>query len=145
MIAFVTTSKLPSALTQPLLGRVGRELGRRLRIRTTRAVGVRWVSETEMRHLNRTYRKTNRPTDVLSFSASDDTRSSKRDTHYLGDLAICVPYASREAKRRAIPVTEELVRLLVHGTLHLSGYDHATAKQEEKMFQLQERIVDHVV
>lgn len=137
MIAFVTTSKLPSTLTQPILGRVGRELGRRLRLRTTRTVGVRWVSETEMRHLNRTYRKINRPTDVLSFSSDE--------AGYLGDLAICIPYASREAKRRAIPVTEELVRLLVHGTLHLSGYDHATAKQEENMFQLQERIVDHVV
>ncbi len=137
MIAFVTTSKLPGALTQPLLGRVGRELGRRLRIRTKRTVGVRWVSETEMRRLNRTYRKLNRPTDVLSFSSDE--------AGYLGDLAICVPYASREAKRRAIPVTEELVRLLVHGALHLSGYDHATPKQEEAMFALQERIVDHVV
>ena len=137
MIAFVMTSKLPNALTKPLLGRVGRELGRRLRLRTNRSVGVRWVSETEMRHLNRTYRKLNRPTDVLSFSSDE--------AGYLGDLAICVPYASREAKRRAIPVTEELVRLLVHGTLHLSGYDHASTKEEEKMFQLQERIVDHVV
>jgi probable rRNA maturation factor len=79
----------------------------------------------------------NRPTDVLSFSSED--------AGYLGDLAICVPYASREAKRRAIPVTEELVRLLVHGTLHLSGYDHATAKQEEVMFRLQERIVESII
>lgn len=144
MIAFVASAKLPHALTQPLLGRVGRELGRRLRLRTKRSIGVRWVSESEMRQLNRTYRQINRPTDVLSFS-SDDSRFSKRDTRHLGDLAICVPYASREAKRRAIPLTEELVRLLVHGTLHLSGYDHATAKQEEAMFALQEGIIGRVV
>ena len=137
MIAFVASAKLPHALTQPLLGRVGRELGRRLRLRTKRSIGVRWVSESEMRQLNRTYRQINRPTDVLSFSSDE--------VGYLGDLAICVPYASREAKRRAIPLTEELVRLLVHGTLHLSGYDHATAKQEEAMFALQEGIIDHVV
>jgi probable rRNA maturation factor len=63
----------------------------------------------------------------------------------LGDIIIAPSVAREGAKRRAIGLTEELVRLIVHGTLHLMGYDHADAKTEERMFSIQEGIVERVM
>jgi probable rRNA maturation factor len=61
-----------------------------------------------------------RPTDVLSFPSGEETRG------FLGDIVISIPYASRAARRRAEPPAREIDRLLVHGLLHLAGYDHET-------------------
>jgi probable rRNA maturation factor len=68
-----------------------------------------------MRALNRHYRGKDRTTDVLAFPG---------DGGALGDIVISVPYASREARRRGQGRAEELDRLLLHGYLHLLGYDH---------------------
>jgi len=74
-----------------------------------------------MRTLNRRFRGKDRSTDVLSFPASPPL---------LGDIAISVPYAARQARRRREPVGREIDRLLVHGYLHLLGYDHETDSGE---------------
>jgi probable rRNA maturation factor len=73
-----------------------------------------------MRTLNRRYRRKDRTTDVLAFPAGGGGEP------LLGDIVISVPYASRQARRRGEPVSREIERLLVHGLLHLSGYDHET-------------------
>jgi probable rRNA maturation factor len=73
-----------------------------------------------MRGLNRRYRGMDRPTDVLAFPAGAAGKG------YLGDIVISVPYAAREARRRDEPAAREVDRLLVHGLLHLMGYDHET-------------------
>lgn len=145
MIHFVIASARPKSLTEPVLKQLGQFLGKTLRLRSVKEVGVRFVSLAEIRQLNRSYRRMNRPTDVLSFSTADarlPLRSPFSSPAYLGDLVVCPPYAAKEAKRRGIPLQEELVRLLAHGTLHLAGYDHAKKADELKMFSLQERIVD---
>ena len=74
-----------------------------------------------MRTLNRRYRRKDRPTDVLSFPSNNGL---------LGDIVISVPYASRQAKRRREPPSREIDRLLLHGFLHLLGYDHETDEGE---------------
>ncbi len=71
-----------------------------------------------MRSLNRRHRGRDAPTDVLAFPAAA--------AGFLGDIAICVPYAAREARRCGQPLRREFERLLLHGYLHLSGYDHET-------------------
>jgi len=81
-------------------------------------VSVLFCGDVRMRTLNRTYRRKNRSTDVLAFPAGGG--------ELLGDIVISVPYASRQARRRGEPVSKEIERLLVHGLLHLSGYDHET-------------------
>ena len=134
MIVFDALPPLPRALTESDLRRLGQLLGRSLRFRRKRTVGLRFVAEGEIRRLNRQFRGKDCAIDVLSFATSNLQG-------YLGDLAICPSYAAREAKRRGVAMTEELARLLVHGTLHLAGYDHASPAEERRMFSLQERVV----
>jgi len=74
---------------------------------------------------------------VLSFEAGSGSE--------LGDLAVCTQVAVREAKRRKIDPAEELVRLLAHGTLHLAGMDHATERDERRIFKMQEAIIEKVL
>ena len=74
-----------------------------------------------MRSLNRRFRDADRSTDVLAFPAGGDL---------LGDIVISVPCAAREARRHGTPAARELDRLLVHGFLHLCGYDHETDRGE---------------
>ncbi len=89
-----------------------------------------FCGDRRMRTLNRRYRRKDRSTDVLSFPAA---------APLLGDIAISVPYAGRQARRRGEPVSREIDRLLVHGYLHLLGYDHETDRGE--MLRLQSRLV----
>jgi probable rRNA maturation factor len=73
-----------------------------------------------MRSLNRHYRGKDRSTDVLAFP------SGSGGDGFLGDIVISVPYAAREARRRDDTRAREIDRLLLHGFLHLMGYDHET-------------------
>lgn len=142
MITFSLVHPLPP-LTAQWWRYLGVELQRALRYRRPRTVGVRGLSLREMRQYNNRYRGKDRPTDVLSFEATAEMR--RDDPDYLGDLLICQEYAAIEAKRRGIPLEEELVRLVIHGVLHLVGYDHATAREEAVMFALQESCLDQVL
>jgi probable rRNA maturation factor len=89
-----------------------------------REVSVLFCADGRMRTLNRRWRGMDGPTDVLSVPAGDPSGG------FLGDIVISVPYASRAARRRAEPPAREIDRLLVHGLLHLAGYDHETDEGE---------------
>jgi probable rRNA maturation factor len=107
----------PPARVRRILTRASRAA--RLR---AREVSVLFCADGRMRSLNRRYRGLDRPTDVLSFPAGAGVPSGG----FLGDIVISVPYASRSARRRDEPPAREIDRLLVHGLLHLAGYDHET-------------------
>lgn len=77
-----------------------------------------FCGDRAMRTLNRRYRGMDAPTDVLAFPAET--------VGLLGDIVISIPCASRQARRRGEPPAREIDRLLLHGFLHLSGYDHET-------------------
>lgn len=101
--------------------------------------------EKRIRTLNRVWRRKNRPTDVLSFSGKEAKKGFKpapdRIIH-LGEIFICYPIAEKQARKYGYALKEEMLRLLVHGILHLAGYDHEKSKKEEKrMMELQEKIV----
>jgi len=100
--------------------------------RAPREVSVLFCADTRMRALNRRYRGQDRPTDVLAFPTGDS------ESGFLGDIVISVPYAEREARRRREPGAREIDRLLVHGLLHLMGYDHET--DDGEMDALEARI-----
>jgi probable rRNA maturation factor len=97
-------------------------------------VSVLLCGDARMRRLNREFRKIDRPTDVLSFPAGDPA--------FLGDVAVDVPYAARQAARRGHSLDREVKLLLAHGVLHLLGHDHET--DEGEMFRLQSRLVRKV-
>jgi probable rRNA maturation factor len=86
-------------------------------------VSVLFVGDAAMRSLNRRYRKKDRATDVLSFSFREGAGWTVQPD-LLGDIVISVPAARRQARTAGVPFSQEIDRLLVHGLLHLLGYDH---------------------
>lgn len=98
------------------------------------------VSASEIKQINKRCRGINKPTDVLSFAWRED---KKIKTDNLGQIYLCYEKITAQAKEHGAPVREEFVRILVHGVLHLVGYDHCEKKEAEKMFKLQEKIVDN--
>ena len=105
-----------------------------------RELSVLLVGNPRIRELNRDYRGMDKPTDVLSFPMDDE--------HMLGDIVISVDKAGEQAERFGVTFEEEMARLMVHGLLHLLGYDHVNgggqarkmkAKEEELMGVLREK------
>ena len=85
-----------------------------------------------IRELNKAYRDKDRPTDVLSFSMREG-ESLVGDTTLLGDIAISVETASKTASQIGCTTTEEVTALMIHGLLHLVGYDHAYPRGKKNM------------
>lgn len=114
-----------TAAGAPAPARVRRVLSRAARAARASgsAVSVLFCADGRMRSLNRRWRGKDRSTDVLAFPVE---RNGGGVAGFLGDIVISVPYASREARRRREPAAREVDRLLVHGLLHLMGYDHET-------------------
>lgn len=101
--------------------------------------------DASLQALNARFRGVDRPTDVLSFV--NDTRGpfavvgAGDFPRYLGDIVISLPTAERQAEEAGCPVTQELQLLIVHGVLHLLGYDHANEVQKAQMWQAQGEIL----
>jgi probable rRNA maturation factor len=101
-------------------------------------VSVTFLGLERMRRLNRRYKGLDRPTDVLAFTLQQPGGPP------LGDVYVCPRIAAQEARARGLGVREELIRLLVHGTLHTLGYDHPEGPGRERsaMWRRQERYVE---
>ncbi len=97
------------------------------------------TTDRKIARLNRSFRKINKPTDVLSFPSGERARAGSRC--YLGDIAISVPTAKKQARKAKHPAKRECAMLAVHGLLHLLGHDHAEAGEARRMFSLQTRIL----
>ncbi len=123
-----------SASGAPRPARVRSLLSRTARFTRARAeeVSVLFCGDARMRRLNRDYRGKDRSTDVLAFPAAGGW--------LLGDIVVSVPYAARQARRRGEPASREIDRLLVHGFLHLLGYDHETDRGEMEALESRVRL-----
>ena len=104
-------------------------------------VSVNLIGDQKMQRLNRVYHKQDKITDVLSFAVQDGKHIIDSKEVDLGDLFICIPQIKRQAKKEGVSFKEEMVRMIVHGILHLAGYDHHDKSTEKEMFGLQERLV----
>ena len=100
-------------------------------------VTVAFVSDRMMRDLNRRWRGKNGTTDVLSFPAGQDEFEKSDPT--LGDVVISVDQASRQAKENNLTLEDEISQLVLHGLLHLCGYDHSTDNGEMNRLELRLR------
>lgn len=94
---------------------------------------IAFVSDKTIRQLNRQFRGIDKATDVLSFPADD------ADQVNLGDIAISVETAAAQAKENGLTFDEEVAQLILHGLLHLSGYDHETDNGEMNRLELKIR------
>ena len=97
------------------------------------SVAIELVSDARMARLNETFRKKHGPTDVLSFPANG--ARPKAGAGYVGDIAISPETARRNARRYSRPFPEEMRILVLHGMLHLAGYDHETDHGEMHRFE----------
>ncbi len=88
------------------------------------SVAIAFVTDAEIARLNKTYRKKNEPTDVLSFPVQSAKRRSKN--RFLGDIAIAPSVARSYARKNGRTLQSEICVLILHGLLHLLGYDHET-------------------
>lgn len=101
-------------------------------------VTIRIVDEAESHHLNLTYRGKDRPTNVLSFpfECPDEVKLP-----LLGDLVICRQVVEREAEEQGKSLTAHWAHLVIHGCLHLLGYDHIDDAEAEEMESLETQIM----
>ncbi len=100
-------------------------------------ISLALLDDQAIRELNRTYLGLDRPTDVIAFVLHEEGES------LLGDIYVGHEQAVRQAGEMAVPLIEELVRLAIHGTLHVLGHGHpeTDARFESEMFRLQERLL----
>ena len=97
---------------------------------------VAFVSDKSIRKLNQQFRSIDKATDVLSFPAAE--------ANNLGDVAVSVETAATQAKENGLTFEKEIAQLILHGLLHLSGYDHETDNGEMNRFELRLRRKLHI-
>ncbi|MEW6050098.1 MAG: rRNA maturation RNase YbeY [Candidatus Zixiibacteriota bacterium] len=92
-------------------------------------INLVFTTDQKIRALNRTYRRMDKPTDVLSFNLDQPTRESA----VFGEIYISVPTARRQAESAARPLVDEFLWLVCHGLLHLFGYNHKKPSEAARM------------
>ena len=117
-------------------------------------ISVLIADDSTLRELNLRYRGINETTDVLAFSFHEPPYNEPEDltgfdfpshgTDELGDIVISYPQAIRQAKENKKTIHSELALLLVHGVLHIMGYDHAEEEEERVMWAKQDEILEMV-
>ena len=107
-------------------------------VRALRAIGktkasatIAFVSNKRIRELNRQFRGIDKATDVLSFPAEEESN--------LGDVAVSVETAATQARENGLTLDQEIAQLILHGLLHLSGFDHETDNGEMNRLELKLR------
>ncbi len=100
------------------------------------------TGDEQVHALNAEYRKVDDSTDVLSFPA--DEKDPETGKGYVGDIIISYPRAAQQAAGVGQTTGAELSLLVIHGVLHLAGYDHAEVEEERVMFGLQNDALDHL-
>ena len=102
-------------------------------------LGIRVVGPAESRRLNRSYRGKDKPTNILSFPFEAPPGI---EMNLLGDLVICAAVVAREAREQHKPLDHHWAHMVVHGVLHLRGYNHLDDKQASEMETLEKQILE---
>lgn len=98
-----------------------------------RFVNLLLLNQDDMKSLNLEFRGKDKPTDVLSWEYEDDMIPDELASEFpWGEMAICIPVAEEQAKNNGWDLDTEMIRLLVHGMVHLAGYDHELSEQAER-------------
>jgi rRNA maturation RNase YbeY len=105
-------------------------------------VGIVLTGDEEIKRLNQHYRGINQPTDVLAFAFRENPfpfHGKGLNSQFLGDIVISVPTAKRQAKEQGHSLEQEVAVLIIHGLLHLIGYDHERSQEAAKTMKRKER------
>lgn len=133
----VADDALATPLVTPLVTQLPRQRIRRW-VQATLAspaqVTIRFVDAEEGQALNRDYRDKDYATNVLSFVY-------EQEPAVMGDLVICLPVIVREAAEQGKPLEAHFAHMIVHGMLHLQGYDHETSAEDAEIMESQERAI----
>ncbi|MFQ5668052.1 MAG: rRNA maturation RNase YbeY [Candidatus Binatia bacterium] len=105
---------------------------------------VSLVGDAEIQQLNRAYRGEDKPTDVLAFAMREGPRAPGDQT-MLGDVVISLETAARQARRCRVSTMDALRTLLIHGILHLLGYDHVRSRAAARRMMARERELRHAL
>ncbi|MEJ2603715.1 MAG: rRNA maturation RNase YbeY [Gammaproteobacteria bacterium] len=133
-VSGVPDSRLLSRWAEAATARAGREA-------ESRELTVRIVDEAESRELNRHWRGKDRPTNVLAFPGAPVGEGPAASEFPLGDLVVCAPVVVREAAEQGKTTASHWCHMVVHGTLHLLGYDHQTASEAARMEDLEAAVL----
>lgn len=106
---------------------------------TSRELSIRVINEDESSFLNQTYRLQQGATNILSFPVSENAIEK---INLMGDLAICAPVVRKEAHEQNKTLTAHWAHMIVHGVLHLNGFDHEERDEAEKMESLEIAILN---
>lgn len=124
---------MPRAYLKKWVSGVARELSPRFKKIKNKELVIVFVSKSDMKRLNGQYRDRHYATDVLSFDAADEDS--------LGELVICPKVVYKQSQNTGLSRQGELGYMILHGVLHLLGFDHEKSlKEAEKMFALQDKV-----
>ncbi len=110
--------------------------------KTNWQVSISLDTDEAVRKLNREFRQLDATTDVLSFEGN--YLDAETGFNHIGDIIISIPQTIKQAEAAGHSVEEELALLLVHGLLHLDGYDHANPVDKEKMWKIQNQLLSEM-
>ena len=102
-------------------------------------ISILFIGDQRIRDLNQQFRDIDRPTDVLSFPQISEDELEAPGALVLGDVAISLETARSQSEEHGLSFEEELTLLLIHGILHLLGYDHEVSDQEEERMRSKTR------
>jgi len=138
------TNETDAEIDAPRFVDLGEFVLRRLNVSDEADLGVLFVDEATMTDLHVTWMDEEGPTDVLSFPMDElrpGTDEERTPAGLLGDVVVCPSVAARQASEVGHPIDNEMLLLVIHGILHLLGYDHAEPTEEAEMFALQQGIL----
>ena len=130
-INFEINKLSPDKTRVGFLKRIAEKTAKFVSLKGFKEISIVVVCDARMKGLNRKYRGKNKATDVLAFD--------------YGEIFICLPQAKRQAKKLRHSLNKELAILLVHGILHLAGYDDRTRNKYNKMVKKQEEICQKII
>ena len=105
------------------------------------AVEISVIGDGEMKKINQEWRGKKTTTDVLSFAWNEDRHMK---SVIIGQIFISYPFVKKQAKEAGAPFMKEFTAVLIHGLLHLVGYDHNDPKKAQKMFKMQDKIACYI-
>lgn len=130
-----TKDRIPKKFVKDWVALVCKNLKSKKVLKEKKDLIVVFVTSAKMKKLNSQFRGKNKHTDILSFDPIEESS--------MGELVLCLPVLKKQAKEHDLSLNHEIGYMLIHGILHLLGYDHETSKRDAKiMFDIQDSLFD---